>query len=124
MSSETASALSSLWCTYVLQSAAGYMLLWLLCRFVRDPKFRFQLCGVFLGGMVAAWLGLLLLSGLSASVASVSAAGTSETHWSWALNFNLTPHFSTILFGLCWTYVAVLALFLLSFCAQFWQVRT
>src|SRR5271170_1425668 len=102
MSSETASALSSLWCTYVLQSAAGYMLLWLLCRFVRDPKFRFRLWGVFLGGMVAAWLGLLLLSRLAASVASVSAAtpGVSETHWSWALTFDLTPHSSTILSGL------------------------
>jgi beta-lactamase regulating signal transducer with metallopeptidase domain len=126
MSSETASAFSSLWFTYVLQSAAAYMLLWLLCRFVRDPKFRFQLCGVFLGGMLAAWLGLLLRFRLSASVASVSAAfpGVSETHWSWTLNFDLTPHLSTILCGLCWTYVAVLALFLLSFCAQLWQLRT
>jgi len=126
MSSETASALSSLWFTYVLQSAAGYMLLWLLCRFVRDPKFRFQLCGFFLGGMVAAWLGLLLLFRLSASVASVIAAfpGVSETRRSWTLNFDLTPHRSTILSGLCWTYVAVLALFLLSSCAQFWQLRT
>src|SRR5260370_15695480 len=99
MSRETASALSSLWFTYVLQSAAGYMLMWLLCRFVRDPQFRFGLCGVFLGGMVAAWLGLLLLSGLSAPVSSVSAplAGVSETHWSWTLKFALTPHFSTVL---------------------------
>jgi beta-lactamase regulating signal transducer with metallopeptidase domain len=126
MSSETASALSSLWFTYVLQSAAGYMLLWLLCRFVRDPKFRFRLWGVFLAGMVTAWLGLLLLFRLSASVASVSAAipGASETHWSWTLNFDLTPHLSTILSGLCWTYVAVLALFLLSFGARLWQLRT
>ena len=126
MSSETASALSSMWFTYVLQSAAGYMLLWLLCRFVRDPKFRFRLWGVFLGGMVAAWLGLLLLSRLSASTGSVSEAfrGVSETHRSWTFNFALTPHFSTILAGLCWTYVGVLALFLLSFCARFWHLRT
>ncbi|HYK34315.1 M56 family metallopeptidase [Alloacidobacterium sp.] len=126
MSSETASALSSLWFTYVVQSAAGYMLLWLLCRFVRDPKFRFWLWGVFLGGMVAAWLGLLPLSRLSASGASVSAAfpGVAETHWSWALNFDFTPYFSTILSGLCWTYLAILALSLLSFCARFWQLKT
>ena len=126
MSSETASALSSLWVTYVLQSAAGYMLLWLLCRFVGDAQFRFWLRGVFLGGMVAAWLGLLLLSGLSAPVSSVSAAlaGISETHCSWTLNFALTPHSSTILSGLCWAYAAILALFLLSFCARFWQLRT
>jgi beta-lactamase regulating signal transducer with metallopeptidase domain len=126
MNSETASALSSLWFTYVLQSAAGYILLWLLGRFVRDPQFRFRLCGVFLGGMVAAWLGLLLLSGLSAPVSPVSAtpAVVSEAHWSWTLNFALTPRFSTILSGFFWAYAAILTLFLLSFCARFWQLRT
>src|SRR5882724_1942182 len=126
MNSETASELSSLLLTYVVQSAAGYMLLWLLCRFVRDPQFRFWLSGVFLGGMVATWLGLLLLSRLSAPVSPVSAAhaGVSVAHWSWTLNFALTPRFSTILPGLCWAYAAILALFLLSFCARFWQLRT
>jgi beta-lactamase regulating signal transducer with metallopeptidase domain len=126
MSSETASALSSLWFTYVLQSTAGYMLVWPLCRFVRDPQFRFRLRGVFLGAMVAAWLGLLLLSGRSAPVSSVSAAlaGVSETPWSWTLNIALAPHFSTILSGLSWAYAAILAVFLLSFCARFWQLRT
>ena len=75
---------------------------------------------------MAAWLGLLLLSRLSASTGSVSETfrGVSETHRSWTFNFALTPHFSTILAGLCWTYVGVLALFMLSFCARFWQLRT
>jgi beta-lactamase regulating signal transducer with metallopeptidase domain len=126
MNSETASALSSLWFTYVLQSAAGYMLLWLLCRFVRDPQFRFRLRGVFLGGMVAAWLGSLLLSGQQTPVSTVSAApvAVSETHWSWTLNSALTTRFPTVLNGVCWAYVAILALFLLSFCARFWQLKT
>src|SRR5579859_1000807 len=126
MSNETASALSSLWFTYVLQSAAGYVLLWLLCRFVRDPQFRFRLCGVFLGVMVAAWLGLLLLPSLSfpASTVSAALAGPSEKPWSWTFNFALTPHFSAILRVLCWAYASILALFLLSFCAQFWQLRS
>lgn len=125
MSSETASALSSLWGTYLLQSAAGYILVWLMCRFVRDPKFRFRLWGLFLGGMVAAWLGLLLLSRLSASTASPGAVypDFSEPHRSWTLNFDLTPHFSTILSGLCWIYVVVLVLFLMSFCVRFLQLR-
>jgi beta-lactamase regulating signal transducer with metallopeptidase domain len=126
MNSETASALSSLWFTYVLQSAAGYILLWILCRFVRYPQFRFRLRGFFLGGMVAAWLGLLLLSGLSAPVSpvSVAAAGVSATHWEWTLNFALTPRFSTILSGFFWAYAAILTLFLGSFCARFWRLRT
>jgi hypothetical protein len=121
MSSETASALSSLWFTYVLQSAAGYVLLWLLCRFVRDPQFRFHLRGFFLGGMLAAWFVLLVLSGLSApvSLGSVALAGVAETHWSWTINFALTRHFSTFLSASCWAYAAILLLFLLSFCAQF-----
>jgi beta-lactamase regulating signal transducer with metallopeptidase domain len=125
MSSETASALSSLWFTYVLQSAAGYMLLWPLYRFVRDPKFRFRLRGVFLGAMVAAWLGLLLRAGLSAPVSPVSAAlaGVSKRPWSWTLNFALTPQFSTILSGLSWAYAAILAVFLLSFWTRFLQLR-
>jgi hypothetical protein len=29
-----------------------------------------------------------------------------------------------VLYGLCWTYAAVLALFLLSFCCRFWQLQT
>src|SRR5215471_323583 len=126
MSRETALALSSLCFTYVLQAAAGYILWWFLCRFIRDPKFRFRLWGVFLGGMVAAWLGLPLLSRLSAPSASANAAvpGASETHWSWALNFDLTPHSSTILSGLCWTYVAIVALCFLGFCVRFWQLKT
>jgi beta-lactamase regulating signal transducer with metallopeptidase domain len=125
MNSETASALSSLWFTYVLQSAAGYVLLSLLCRFVRDPQFRFWLRGFFLGGMVAAWLGLLLLSSLSGPVSPVSAApaGVSGTHWSWTLNFAITPFFSRVLSGLRWAYASILTLFLLSFCARFWQLR-
>jgi beta-lactamase regulating signal transducer with metallopeptidase domain len=127
MNSETASALSSLWFTYVLQFAAGYMFLWLLCRFVRDPQFRFRLRGFFLGGMVAAWLGLLLLlSGLAVPVSPVSAAaaGISEIHWSRTLNFVLTPRFSAVLSAMCWAYAAILTLFLVSFCARFWQLRT
>ncbi len=125
MNSETASALSSLLFTYVLESAAGYLLLWLLCRFIRDPHFRFRLHGFFLGGMVAAWMGLLLLSSLSAPVSAVSAApaGVSGTHWSWTLNFAITPLFSTVLSSLRCAYAAILTLFLLSFCARFWQLR-
>jgi beta-lactamase regulating signal transducer with metallopeptidase domain len=125
MSSETASALSSLWATYVLQSSAGYILLWLLCRFIRDSRFRFRLWGVFLGVMVAAWPGLLLLSRLSAPSASVSVPvpGVPETHSSWTLSFDFQSGFSTILYGLCWTYAAVFLLLLLLFCLRFWQLR-
>src|ERR1700682_4005866 len=125
MSRETAAAISSLWLTYVIQSAAGYMLLWLLCQFVRDPQFRFRLRGVFLGGMVAAWSGLLLLSRVSGPVSSDGSAlaGVPETHWSWTLNFALTPRFLAILSALCWAYAAILSLFLLRFCVRFWQLR-
>jgi beta-lactamase regulating signal transducer with metallopeptidase domain len=126
MSSETVSALASLCFTYLLQSTAGYVFLWLLCRFVRDPQFRFGLCSIFLGGMTAAWPGLLLVAGLSAPVSSVgvAGAGVSETHWSWTINFAPTPHFAAILGGLGWAYALMLALFFLSFCVKFRRLRT
>jgi len=76
--------------------------------------------------MVATWPGLLLLSRVSASVASTgtSAPDALGTHLPWTLNFDFTQGFSTILYGLCWAYVAGLALFLMSFCVRFWQLRT
>ena len=125
MSYETASTFSSLWFTYILQSAAGYTILWLLSRFVRDRQFRFCLCGVFLGGMVASWVGLLVFLFLPISVASDDAAlpQISYTHWSWTLNLALTPRFVRILSVGCWIYAAILVLLLVRFWARFWQLK-
>src|SRR6266852_4478818 len=64
MSSDAALAFASLWLTYLIRSVGAYLLLWVLCRLIRYPQLRFRLCGIFLGGMVAAWLGLLLLTSL------------------------------------------------------------
>lgn len=126
MSNETASSLLSLWLAYVLQSGAGYLLLFLVCRFVRDPQFRFRLRGVFLGLMVAAWPGLLLLTGMSRPGPSVGAAfaRVSETPASWTFHLALTARASTLLSGLCWAYAAIVALLLLVLLARFRQLRT
>jgi beta-lactamase regulating signal transducer with metallopeptidase domain len=126
MSYETASALSSLWFTYVLQSAAGCAVLWLLSRFVRDRQFRFCLCGVVLGGMVACWAGLLALLALSVSDASdkTALAQMPNSHWSWTLSLDLTPWFATVLSFGRWIYVAVLIVLLVRFCGRFWQLKT
>lgn len=126
MNYETASALSSLWFTYILQSAAGCVILWLLSRFVRDRQFRFCVCGVVLGGMVASWVGLLALLVLSVSDASDKAAlpQMPDTHWSWTLSLDLKPWFATVLSFGCWVYAAVLIVLLVCFCSRFWQLKT
>src|ERR1700751_334430 len=98
MSDETASALLSLWLAYMLQSGTGYLLVWLVSRFVRDPQFRFRLRGAVFGAMVAAWPALLLLSGLSHPVSPVDPAfaGVSARPWSWTLHLALKPDSSTL----------------------------
>jgi beta-lactamase regulating signal transducer with metallopeptidase domain len=125
MSSEVALALAGLCLTYLLRSAAAYLLLWLLCRLVPDPQLRFRLCEIFLGGMVAGWLGLLLLPSLSALSRSDTAAlaNVSGPHWSWTLNSALVPRLATVLSGAPWVYVALLCFLVLQFFFRFWRLR-
>ncbi len=125
MSSEAALAFASLWLTYLIRSAGAYLLLWVLCRLIQNSHVRFRLCGIFLGGMVAAWLGLLLLPSLSALFASdsVRLPIVAAPHWSWPLNSALVPLLTTVLSRAPWVYVAVLTLLFLQFCSPFWQLR-
>ena len=125
MSSEAALAFASLWLTYLLRSVGAYLLLWVLCRLIHHPQLRFRLCGIFLGGMVAAWLGLLLLTSLSAPFTSnsTSSAIVSHSYWSWPLNPALIPPLATVLSRVPWMYVTVLTLLLLQFCTRFRQLR-
>src|SRR5258708_25316885 len=108
MSSEAALAFASLWLKYLIRSAGAYLLLWVLCRLTQNSHVRFRLCGIFLGGMVAAWLGLLLLPSLSALFASDSVAlpMVAAPHWSSPLNSALVPPLTTALSGAPWVYFA------------------
>jgi beta-lactamase regulating signal transducer with metallopeptidase domain len=126
MSSEAALAFASLWLTYLIRSAGAYLLLWVLCRLIQNSHVRFRLCGIFLEGMVAAWLGLLLLPSLSALFASDSVALpiVAAPHWSWPLNSALVPPLTTALSRAPWVYVAALTLLLLQFSSPFWHLRT
>ena len=125
MSSEVALALAGLCLTYLLRSAAAYLLLWLLCRLVPDPHIRFRLCGIFLGGMVGGWLGLFLLPGLSALSRSeaVAFASASGPHWSWTVNSALVPRLATVLSGAPWLYLALLCFLMLQFFFRFRRLR-
>jgi beta-lactamase regulating signal transducer with metallopeptidase domain len=125
MSSDAALAFVSLWLTYLLRSVGAYLLLWVLCRLIHHPQLRFRLCGIFLGGMVAAWLGLLLLTSLSVPFTSnsTSSAILSHSYWSWPLNPALVPPLATVLSRVPWIYVIILTLLLLQFCARFRQLR-
>jgi beta-lactamase regulating signal transducer with metallopeptidase domain len=122
---DAAVAFASVWLTSLLRWVVAYAILCLVCRFVRDPHLRFQLCIVFLGGMVMAWFGLLVWPDLPAPPASSSAANTSVSgfHWLWTLHIALPPRLAIVLSRAWWAYVAILALLLLQFCASFWKLR-
>jgi len=122
---EAASSFASVWLTYLLRSIAAYAILWLICRLVRDPRLRFQLCGIFLGGMVTAWFGSLVWPGLPAFSGSGSAANTdvSGSHWLWTLHLALAPRLAIVLSRAWWAYVAILVLLLLQFYTRLWKLR-
>ncbi len=130
MSSDAAVELASWWLTYLIRSAGMYLLLWVLCRLVRNSHLRFRLCGIFLGGMVAAWLGLLLTSlsvaftANSTSPAIVPLPYVLHPYWSWPLNPALVPFLAAFLPRMRWIYVPVLTFLLLKFCTRLWQLRT
>src|SRR5713101_10158660 len=125
MSSDAAFAFASLWLTYLIRSAGVYLLLWVLCRLVRNSHLRFRLYGIVLGGIVAAWLGLLLTSlSVAFTANSTSPAIVPHPYWSWPLNPALVPFLAAFLPRVRWIYVPVLTFLLLKFCTRLWQLRT
>lgn len=123
--SEAALAFASLWLTYWVRSAAAYLLLWLLCRSIKDSHLRFRLRGLFLAGMVAAWLGLLLLARITAlpGTDGVTLPTVSSPHWLWTVNSTLAPRLSVLLYCAPWVYLALLCLLLLQFFTRFLRLR-
>jgi beta-lactamase regulating signal transducer with metallopeptidase domain len=107
--------------TYLLRSLLAYALFGLICRFLQDAQLRFQLCGIFLGGLVTAWLGLLVWPGLPAlsGSARVSHPVLSAFPWLWTVHLALTPRLATVLSPARWVYVVILTLLLLRFCLRF-----
>src|SRR5260370_32267319 len=125
MSSDAALAFASLWLTYLIRSLGAYLLLWFLCRLIHHPQLRFRLCGIFLGGMVAAWLGLLLLTSLSVPFRSDSTSSAIVSHlsWSWPLNRALAPPLATVLHRVSGVYGIIRTLLLLQFGPVFQHLR-
>src|SRR5713101_3698101 len=130
MSSDAAFAFASLWLTYLIRSSGAYLLLWVLCKLIRNSHLRFRLYGILLGGIVAAWLGLLLTSSSvaftanSTSPAIVPQLSVPHPYWSWPLNPALAPLLAAFLPRVRWIYVPVLTFLLLKFCTRLWQLRT
>src|SRR6266849_5235120 len=110
MSSEAALAFASLWLTYLIRSAGAYLLLWVVCRLIRNSHLRFRLYGIFLGVIVAAWLGLLLTSlpvafmANSTSPAIVPRSYVPHPYWSWPVNPALVPFLAACLPRMRWIY--------------------
>jgi beta-lactamase regulating signal transducer with metallopeptidase domain len=125
VSSEAALAFAGLCFTYLLRSTAGYLLLWLLCRLIRDARLRFWLCGLFFAAMVAGWLGLLWLPTNSAVSASdgVALPSVSGLRWWWTVNSALASRLGMVLSSAPWGYAAILSLVFLQFLNRFRQLR-
>lgn len=122
---DVASSFASIWLTYLLRSLAAYAIFCVLCRVIRDPRLRFQLCVVFMAMMVMGWLGSLVHQGPPAIVVSQGAADptVSGFPWPWTLHLALSPSLAILLSRAWWMYVASLTLLLLQFCARFWRLR-
>ncbi len=60
MSSESALSFSALFLSYLLKSAAVYLCLRVLSRYIRNSQVRFLLYALFLGGLVASWVWVLV----------------------------------------------------------------
>src|SRR5690242_2084768 len=95
---EAASSFAGVWLTYLLRSVVAYATLWFICRFLRDPQLRFQLCSAFLGGMVMVWLGLLVRPGLRTPSVPGSTATTTVSGFPWVWTLHLArPHLAIVL---------------------------
>jgi beta-lactamase regulating signal transducer with metallopeptidase domain len=125
MSSDAALPFASLWLTYLIRSSGAYLVLWVLSRLIQNSHLRFRLYGIFLGGMVAAWLWLLLTSlSVAFTSNSTSPAIVPHPYWSWPLKPALVPFLAAFLPRVRWIYVPVLTFLLLQFCTRVWQLRT
>ena len=118
---QAAASFVGIWLTYLLRAVVAYAIFWLICRLIRDPHLRCHLCGIFLGGMVMAWLGLLVSTlSVSGSAANTTVSGFP---WSWTLHLALAPRLAIVLSRAWWVYGAILALLVLQFCGSFWKLR-
>lgn len=125
MSSEAASAFIGLLLTYCFRSTVAYLFLWLLARSIRNCHIRFWLYGIFLGGLAATWLWLLLSPNQVPSAAGGTAPGMGSTwHVSWLLSPKSLARLSNGLSRAFWAYGIILAVLLVRFCVRFWQLRT
>src|SRR5438128_4097377 len=86
MSSESALSFSALFLSYLLKSAVAYLCLWLLSRCIRNSQIRFLLYALFLGGLVASWVWVLV----SPYLPAMPATEVSIAHIASARRFSLS----------------------------------
>jgi beta-lactamase regulating signal transducer with metallopeptidase domain len=126
MGSESALSFSALFLSYLLKSAAAYLGLGALSRYIQNSQVRFTVYALFLGGLVAGWILMFVLPHLPA----MSAIQASIVHIASArhLSLSLSPAACTIvaksLSPTLSAYVVVVAFLLLRFLGHFWRVRS
>lgn len=125
MSSESALAHASLLLTYLLKTSAVYLLLAVPSRLIRNSEVRFWLHGLFLGAAVTAWFCVLVsfsLPTLSFPAGITSEASPSTHLRMWTANSTL-PALAQDLSLMFWSYVGMVALFLVRACSQQWRLN-
>src|SRR5215469_7483798 len=118
--SDVAPLFASIWLTFLVRSLVAYAIFWLVCRVIRDPQLRFQLCAFFLGTMMLGWLWLLVDAtppsiAIAQGVVGPTASGSS---WPSTLHLALPPRLAIVVSNAWWLYVALLSLLLLQFCVR------
>ena len=125
MSSESALAHASLLLTYLLKTAAVYLLLSVLSRLIRSPQVRFWLHALFLGAAVTAWFCLLVsfsLPTLSFQAGIPAAALPSKHQLLWSVSSARLPALAKDLSLTFWFYLGMVALWLVRACSQQWRL--
>ena len=126
MSSESALAHASLLLTYLLKTSAVYLVLAVLSRLIRNSQVRFWLHGLFLGAAVTAWFCVLVsfsLPTLSFHAGITSAALPSKHLLMRTVNSATLPALAKDLSLTFWSYVGIVALFLVRACSQQWRLN-
>src|SRR5262250_1114002 len=117
----------SAWVTYLIQVAFGYLVIWGLCAFVRNPRARQRMWGGFLSAAVLYWVALCAISAMHTTAGPVSGTAAASAilppGWSWALPRTLLPRLGGLPTWATKFYVAVLVAFVLQLGIKAWRLR-
>jgi beta-lactamase regulating signal transducer with metallopeptidase domain len=110
----------SMWITFFVQIACGYLLTHILSALCRSHRVRLRLWTSFLLLTVAGWFFLSVSEPIGGSIASSAPAAqaTMPAHWSWTLSNTWVQVLDKLGMWAAWIYVSILAVLLLQLLVQ------